>query len=84
MQVVYEKNRDFQRISGFRMDHCWIVACDQHLNDPVQLIHHVSVDSVGATNKTNWRMAVLIMDSPGGYRPSITFLERSRRADGKT
>ena len=53
MKVVYEKNRDFQRISGFRMDHYWIVACDQHLNDPVQLIHHVSVDSVGATNKTN-------------------------------
>jgi len=28
-------NRDSRRISGFGIGHCWIVACDQHLDGPV-------------------------------------------------
>ena len=32
------KNRDFRPLSGFRIDHCWTVACCQHFDPGVQVI----------------------------------------------
>jgi len=32
------KNRDFPPISGFGIDHCWIVACRQHFDGGAQVI----------------------------------------------
>jgi len=33
--LIGTKNRNFQPISGFGIDHCWTVACRQHFDGGV-------------------------------------------------
>ena len=49
--LMRDKNRDSRRISGFGIDHCWIVTCDQHLNGPLTVWRYKQDTPISVDNK---------------------------------